>query len=169
MPHRRRLRRRCRRRIRRSQWRELFERGSPHPGRDDSVELKKRPAGAELFYWALPHQPWAPPLPGPVTRSLPLARPSRASAFGGFLSPIPNRLKSPTSWRRGRSFVTHLDCLPFGDSIPSWNVSHFFRGTLKTIFERPEIVFAFLTASRLKLPACVVVFRRISASPALNG
>jgi len=34
-------------------------------------------------------------IPCPVTRSLPLARPSRASAFGGFLSPLPKRLKSP--------------------------------------------------------------------------
>ena len=32
--------------------------------------------------------------PGPMTRSLPLTRPSRASAFSGFLSPLPKRLKS---------------------------------------------------------------------------
>jgi hypothetical protein len=39
--------------------------------------------------------------PNPMTRSLPLTRPSRASAFGRFLSLLPKQLKSPTSWRRG--------------------------------------------------------------------
>src|SRR5215469_4276770 len=35
-----------------------------------------------------------PPHPNLMTRSLPLARPSRACGFAAFLSPLPKRLKS---------------------------------------------------------------------------
>src|SRR4051812_39304605 len=45
---------------------------------------------AVLFNWI-----YARPHPCPMTHSLPLVRPSRTSAFGGFLLPLPKRQKSP--------------------------------------------------------------------------
>jgi hypothetical protein len=53
---------------------------------------------------------------GPMTRSLPLARPSRACGFATFLSPLPKRLKShpmgegevvPAFGFSGRYFIGH--------------------------------------------------------------
>ena len=53
------------------------------------------PAAAELFFPFNPHLSCG----HPMTRSRPLARPSRAFAFGKFLSPLPKRFKSRSHGR----------------------------------------------------------------------
>jgi|SRR6185312_3906746 len=50
--------------------------------REERFPLLLRDSQTESICEASPPVPQAPPHPGPMTRSLPLARPSRASAFG---------------------------------------------------------------------------------------
>ena len=64
-----------------------------------------------------------------MTRSLPLIRPSRASAFGGFLSPLPKRLKSPGEKGNFGTVVEYLtapNLIQFFKTIKTQALSQYF-------------------------------------------